>query len=709
MESRSARSRRRTARRARASRAAWKKVKEPGWRWSPAARRRWIKSRRSPGCCGCTSTMPCAPPVGGSRARAATARGRARCGVRRRSLAKYAARIAAESFTVRGPSRLATRHWCVATSMRRPAPRWCELRAAHANDILLGALLQVSPTRSRRAGESRRAREARGGDGRSWFALFAAQQRVRSRSSAAISPERSRCSRLLQSSANEQRCRTAAPRSISAWARPRSMMSLPRPRSKRPHVRASAAASCRSRTMRSLRRRLQQPCAMILRAAVMQSPARTSRSSSTRSYRARSSRSRARPSRRRGSTKIGSPRPAPDSCRSSVCTPLSLHRLLAAIELVDHGDRAAVAALRAANRGAATGATPGSGPARSPRRSPAAGRRTPARGRELLHHAIATTARDPSAIKARAYSFSVLVDDAGRRAAWADVLALLGEERGAAVPERCVSVPPRRTARCSSYAVPMVHWQAPSWPRPWGGSWQGDAHRSARRPTCRVPGRRRARASAVLRQLRAAAGEDRVALSQRDCTACACRGCEARRDREHAGRPGTASAAARTRQSACRRERPGGPERHSRGRDRGDRRRWIHRASRPRAHRCGRRCRRAGSRARCRRWLCARSSAIAATRLRSHPVVAIAACGAAATGHAFQTTWGLADAFRAAGASAVIASPDPIADATAPKFFAGVRARIATGSDPSVAVRDERAGWTDPAQRAWIDRLVVFQ
>jgi hypothetical protein len=103
------------------------------------------------------------------------------------------------------------------------------------------------------------------------------------------------------------------------------------------------------------------------------------------------------------------------------------------------------------------------------------------------------------------------------------------------------------------------------------------------------------------------------------------------------------------------------------------------------------------------------ASAIAATPLRAHPVVAIAACGAAATGHAFQSTWGLVDAFRAAGAAAVIASPDPVADAAAPKFFAGVRARIAAGSDPSVAVRDERVGWTDPNQRAWIDRLVVFQ
>jgi CHAT domain-containing protein len=89
--------------------------------------------------------------------------------------------------------------------------------------------------------------------------------------------------------------------------------------------------------------------------------------------------------------------------------------------------------------------------------------------------------------------------------------------------------------------------------------------------------------------------------------------------------------------------------------------------------------------------------------------VVLAACHAASAGPNQHRTWGLADAFVAAGARAVIASPGPIADAAAPRFFAAVRARIAGGASASVALRDERLLWTEPAQRAWIDSLVVFE
>jgi hypothetical protein len=100
---------------------------------------------------------------------------------------------------------------------------------------------------------------------------------------------------------------------------------------------------------------------------------------------------------------------------------------------------------------------------------------------------------------------------------------------------------------------------------------------------------------------------------------------------------------------------------------------------------------------------------VAGARLAGRPVVVLAACDAARLGRAFHTTWGLADALLAAGASAVIASPAAIADAAAPRFFAAVRARIAAGTPPAVALRDERVAWSDPAQRTWIDQLVVFQ
>jgi hypothetical protein len=103
------------------------------------------------------------------------------------------------------------------------------------------------------------------------------------------------------------------------------------------------------------------------------------------------------------------------------------------------------------------------------------------------------------------------------------------------------------------------------------------------------------------------------------------------------------------------------------------------------------------------------STEIAKTHLVHHPVVVLAACSAAATGHAAHTSNGLADAFIAAGASAVVASPSPINDAAAPRFFEGLRARIARGEPPARALVEERGGWPDLTERAWIDELVVFQ
>jgi hypothetical protein len=103
------------------------------------------------------------------------------------------------------------------------------------------------------------------------------------------------------------------------------------------------------------------------------------------------------------------------------------------------------------------------------------------------------------------------------------------------------------------------------------------------------------------------------------------------------------------------------------------------------------------------------ADAVAGAGLRRHPVVVLAACHAAVTGTAHHGPGGLADAFIAAGASAVIASPEPIADADAGTFFAGLRSRIAAGIPPSQALRDEREAWTDPRARSWIDALVVFE
>jgi CHAT domain-containing protein len=103
------------------------------------------------------------------------------------------------------------------------------------------------------------------------------------------------------------------------------------------------------------------------------------------------------------------------------------------------------------------------------------------------------------------------------------------------------------------------------------------------------------------------------------------------------------------------------------------------------------------------------ASDLAEVKLVAHPIVVLAACEAASASPAFHVTWGLADAFLKAGASAVIASPGAIGDASAPQFFTGVRRRIQAGNGPASALRDEREAWRDPAQRRWIDHLVVFQ
>jgi CHAT domain-containing protein len=100
---------------------------------------------------------------------------------------------------------------------------------------------------------------------------------------------------------------------------------------------------------------------------------------------------------------------------------------------------------------------------------------------------------------------------------------------------------------------------------------------------------------------------------------------------------------------------------------------------------------------------------IAKTRLAGHPIVVLAACGAGRSGKAMLGSHGLADAFVAAGARAVIASPEPIADASAPQIFGALRERITAGVAPARALAEVRAAITDPAQRAWVEHLVVFQ
>ncbi len=105
---------------------------------------------------------------------------------------------------------------------------------------------------------------------------------------------------------------------------------------------------------------------------------------------------------------------------------------------------------------------------------------------------------------------------------------------------------------------------------------------------------------------------------------------------------------------------------------------------------------------------------LTAARIREHPLrgsplVILAACRAGATPNYSHDTWTLPSAFLRAGASAVLASPEPIPDGQATRFFDAVRTRIAGGAAPAVALRDERTKWRKAGGGDWVSRVLVFE
>jgi hypothetical protein len=94
---------------------------------------------------------------------------------------------------------------------------------------------------------------------------------------------------------------------------------------------------------------------------------------------------------------------------------------------------------------------------------------------------------------------------------------------------------------------------------------------------------------------------------------------------------------------------------------------------------------------------------IGGAELTGAPVVLLAACNAGrARGH---RPWGLVESFLRAGARSVIASPRPIGDADAGRFFATVRERIVAGDVPAEALRRAR----QEIDRPWTRAVVVFE
>jgi tetratricopeptide (TPR) repeat protein len=96
--------------------------------------------------------------------------------------------------------------------------------------------------------------------------------------------------------------------------------------------------------------------------------------------------------------------------------------------------------------------------------------------------------------------------------------------------------------------------------------------------------------------------------------------------------------------------------------------------------------------------------------LHGRPIVILAACHAGATASYRHEPWGLPAAFIEAGARAVIASPDVIDDADAGALFDAVRAQIERGTSPAAALHDVRLGWLAAHPEAvWTRSLMVFR
>jgi hypothetical protein len=99
---------------------------------------------------------------------------------------------------------------------------------------------------------------------------------------------------------------------------------------------------------------------------------------------------------------------------------------------------------------------------------------------------------------------------------------------------------------------------------------------------------------------------------------------------------------------------------------------------------------------------------IADLKLPRAPLVILAACRAAYAAPYRHEPWGLPHAFLLAGARAVLASPELISDTEAGGFFRAVEQRILAGTDPAIALRDERARQLARDPSSWTRAVLLF-
>lgn len=95
-------------------------------------------------------------------------------------------------------------------------------------------------------------------------------------------------------------------------------------------------------------------------------------------------------------------------------------------------------------------------------------------------------------------------------------------------------------------------------------------------------------------------------------------------------------------------------------------------------------------------------------KLAAMPVIVLAACRAATTAPYEHKRWSLPDAFLEAGARAVIAPTVEIPDAEATAFFAELRGRLVAGEEPSAALAALRKAYVERGA-AWAGNVVLFR
>jgi tetratricopeptide (TPR) repeat protein len=97
-------------------------------------------------------------------------------------------------------------------------------------------------------------------------------------------------------------------------------------------------------------------------------------------------------------------------------------------------------------------------------------------------------------------------------------------------------------------------------------------------------------------------------------------------------------------------------------------------------------------------------------RLRGSPFVVLAACHAAHTSYALHEPLSLPAAFIQAGARGVLAATEQIPDLEASAFFNAIREQLRAGVPPAVALRDERVRWLSQGRgKTWLDRVLLFE